>query len=1409
MKKMVAFKDTVMDNILQPESEVDCSPEKKFKSQLSTKKKKSTSEDYLGSDIEGVDNESGFESIMITERKKLYYKKIKKKNRLRREQELNRKRLEILIKFILYIFSNCINILAVITYILSTAYDGDDDRSRSIQGSLQTVDVTFSLYFLFEYILLFYRLQKGVFKHIFSWDSLIDVITIGPSIITYFIKTINLSFFRIFRIFRVFRILRIYKSLKMIQYESTNNNTEEVEDESIHMRFDPIKLQFLSIVIILIGVFFIGAGLILGLQDLFHDAWSKKNLNFVDAMYFMIVTYCTLGYGDFFPTNAVTRLCIIIGLFSLIIIISDQLTKLAHLLTVWGPGWRIFLKQGHFILICDTSLNIESFLRTFKHKHIDSEIIIISKDQITLPSKEFPYEKVDILNTISFDFETFERANAKHAKAIFIYCNKTVVESDSSEKVTDFLILKINRYYHDIPIYVQTLYSERSFNNSKVSSKSSNKSIKFKKIIPVMRLKSLMISKSSFNPGFSTFMQNLMFNDNDYVEDPAKYSSVIINYLQGCENRIFIKSLPSFFYGKKFFDVCHMIYFRSIREFFTKVSTLDDASKPILLIGVNDTSKMEVYKKEETLFFPNDKTISDKMEGIFITYDDEKYLINLLSTFDEHKRGETILLKGETEELKHAEHDEEDGINFEAQDVVENLENPEDQKNIKEINLNMISSLDIACNLDKKQFALKKELNSNSDYDNLEIGKEIDYKIKDSISNIHELNTNLNINVSKTSEYKCMPRISLTTKEINFNKQHTESRRQSNIIMGLDIDNLKVISVPDKNQDQENSPSVHNNKKLNFDTLAEENEKIQDSQIKINMCHATSTPTITTVKSEIFKYKPIVQISIEKNPRKSNTMMQNNIALSELSSLEGDHTLNNYLRKQNPSINYKNNLFNHQPFSSKATNLNILMLNQVEEEGEKEVKDLLIKKAQRRYGYNQDYRDMQDNRRKNLENFIESRIFDLAKINIGEFISDHIVLIGYQDNMAKLIKLIFNHFRKKEICIITNKHEERNIIKLLRQFHTLIILKGETDNPFHLLNAGMSKAYACIFLCESIHTKTNEDMGKILSFRAIDYFFNTNMILELWSDTSIRFLGYQPLDTESKIIKNEFLHPVYMAGRIVYLSHFDKLLAKSYYEESIVDVWSKLLYVGYSQKNNGGLQTIQGQSLGSYPVILTVDIPKDYHYEEYHTLLNDMLLLENPALCLGVYVENPLDYLSIQSQGRVLRMTRKQTENLKITTSHKKKLVNLDMLDKIEQGYKDNLKIIREISFNDRVILDYVDINKSHLPIFITNPYPGFILNERCKMMVLYNFDTSKLKEPLKSYEPKYCSYENLSEQQSITYQFEKAKSKINKSQDNFFCFYDALKEKIKDRYADSLKYVEKMKTIKLSKNSSVPQSPA
>jgi voltage-gated potassium channel len=302
--------------------------------------------------------ESGFESVILT-RKRMYYKNIKRLNRIKNQRELSRRRLEIIIKFILYVISNIMNILAVLNYIVGTFFDNrHDEEGKHIQSIILTLDVCFSFYFTFEYLLLFFKEQKSLISFIFSWSSLIDAITIGPSIVSYFFRIVNFNFFRIFRIFRVFRILRIYKSLKLIQAEMMMSS--EIDEEELNsLRFDPIKIQFFTIMVILIGVFFIGAGLMLGLQDLIENAWSLPSMNFIDAIYLMIVTYCTLGYGDILPTNEVSRFFIIIGLFCLIVIVSEQLSKMASLLRVWGPGWIILDKKGHIVVICDITIDFK------------------------------------------------------------------------------------------------------------------------------------------------------------------------------------------------------------------------------------------------------------------------------------------------------------------------------------------------------------------------------------------------------------------------------------------------------------------------------------------------------------------------------------------------------------------------------------------------------------------------------------------------------------------------------------------------------------------------------------------------------------------------------------------------------------------------------------------------------------------------------------------------------------------------------------------------------------------------------------------------------------------------------------------------------------------------------------------
>jgi hypothetical protein len=444
-----------------------------------------------------------------------------------------------------------------------------------------------------------------------------------------------------FRIFRVFRILRIYKSLKVIQNETIYDHGDETSNT---LKLDPIKLQFVTITITLMGSLFIGAGLVLGLQDLFPNAWSLENMNFFDAIYFIISSYTTVGFGDIIPTHITGRFLIIMLLFCLIIIVSDQIAKLANLLNIWGPGWLIYKKKGHLIVVCDSTIFIDFFIKTIKMKYSTYPILIISNHDIKFPSKEFPYNKVDVSYTSNYDFDTFERSNTRHAKAIFLFTKKTPINSDEAEKITDFLILKIKRYYSHIPIYVQTLFNEKSQMNMdfiNISLKNEGVLIKFEKIIPILSIKSQIIAKSTFNPGFATFAQNLIFNDYEIPSNLGDFSPIMMSYLQGCENKIKVKELPKFFDNKSFFDICLMIYCRSIRDYFTKITTVEEGIKPILLIGMLDKSKKKLYNKEQFLFFPYEVPKHSLMNGIFITSAGDHYLGEILNSFEKQMEYKT------------------------------------------------------------------------------------------------------------------------------------------------------------------------------------------------------------------------------------------------------------------------------------------------------------------------------------------------------------------------------------------------------------------------------------------------------------------------------------------------------------------------------------------------------------------------------------------------------------------------------------------------------------------------------------------------------------------------------------------------------------------------------------------------
>jgi len=159
--------------------------------------------------------------------------------------------------------------------------------------------------------------------------------------------------------------------------------------------------------------------------------------------------------------------------------------------------------------------------------------------------------------------------------------------------------------------------------------------MRFKKIVPIMKIKSLIESKSLFNPGFACFIQNLIFNDTPIPDDYETYNPLMKNYFLGTENKIVIQKFPEYFYNIQFSEAVYIVYLKSIAEHFIKIKTNNkQTNRGILLIGIIEKNKYNIYDKEEVKIFPEKYIIKPKSQGIFISYNEHDYVEKFLQGFE-------------------------------------------------------------------------------------------------------------------------------------------------------------------------------------------------------------------------------------------------------------------------------------------------------------------------------------------------------------------------------------------------------------------------------------------------------------------------------------------------------------------------------------------------------------------------------------------------------------------------------------------------------------------------------------------------------------------------------------------------------------------------------------------------------
>ncbi|MCG8362401.1 MAG: potassium channel family protein [Pseudanabaenales cyanobacterium] len=175
--------------------------------------------------------------------------------------------------------------------------------SDNLRASLRIVDWFILFTFTVEYLV---RLgcAEQKFSHLISGYSLVDLIAILPFLLGF----LDVRFIRLLRWLRILRLVRFMEKLTLFGRLTTNES-----------------LIFVQIIFTLFAIIFIYSGLIYQVE---HPNNPEQFKTFLDAVYFVVVTMTTVGFGDVTPTSEGGRWLTVMMILTGIALIPRQLGNL-------------------------------------------------------------------------------------------------------------------------------------------------------------------------------------------------------------------------------------------------------------------------------------------------------------------------------------------------------------------------------------------------------------------------------------------------------------------------------------------------------------------------------------------------------------------------------------------------------------------------------------------------------------------------------------------------------------------------------------------------------------------------------------------------------------------------------------------------------------------------------------------------------------------------------------------------------------------------------------------------------------------------------------------------------------------------------------------------------------------------
>lgn len=545
-----------------------------------------------------------------------------------------------LIKAVFAVISDFIqtvlSLSSVIIYILQTynyRYDDSDELAleASFGSSLFTMDAVVTGLGTMDYVISIYE-AKHKWKHVRSITAIIDLVTMIP-----FYISINwndfqsgLNFLHILQIFKILRVLRLWRLFKEPSWEQ---NEIDYKSSFINARYFLMR-QAIIFCCSIVAVVFICSGIFKEFDFIIGHSYYKITESIVtssyvdiesitsatftifDGFYIMSQTLFTAGIGDVIPSNAASRILLVVAVMILIVVIYDQVGKLRELFSKVSPHDFEYSEKGHVIVMGEFNeysvykFLYEAYSSMELHSELKKTLIVSSKEpsemMMSILQSDLFGNNVKYIVTSLWRESLMSNCNLTSAKAIFMLNDHVSVDRVDA---VDGEIMLIAKAIHDVVPYTRKIIQVNNLRTSHCLYKQMNY-IPLTTIYPTRFIKCKLLATAVFCQGVTTMIGNFL-NSNALIPSISNTNEILwyLEYGKSIKQEIFCVRFSDFFTGLKFNEVCEILF----------VSKSKKSSSGVLLIGVKSINEQRGF----IMINPYGYTVKEGDFGLVIANDIE------------------------------------------------------------------------------------------------------------------------------------------------------------------------------------------------------------------------------------------------------------------------------------------------------------------------------------------------------------------------------------------------------------------------------------------------------------------------------------------------------------------------------------------------------------------------------------------------------------------------------------------------------------------------------------------------------------------------------------------------------------------------------------------------------------------